>query len=469
MRNLLKNSITTVFFGSLLIAFCSIGIYRYNIGQVFYYDFGIFAHTIWQLSRIQVPVIHHIVLGNVVFLGDHFNPGLMLLAPLFWLTSDLRILLIEQAFALTASGVMVFLIALRSRLRYISAIAVSAAYLFFAGSENPLVTDWHPENTAAFFLLLFVYLYIFTARRILSIFVFIAFLSLKESNAISAVALLIPLLIFIRDKRKQTALLIVFSMLYFVIAVKVIIPYFAHQPYIYSPHISYSPIQIAQNFVNSSSKIKLINDSFLSFGYLPILSGVLLLPVFSELAFRLAPDSTIFNNLTLGQHYNVLLGVFLALATLFSLKVIQKLTRNNPIPEAGFSLYLILVSLYVARKITGSPINLAINPTFWQQLQPRESFFRSIEKVPRLGSVMAQNNVLPFVVNRKEQVFLTTVNYELVMPEIIVLDLSDTQNVNNFYGSNRSSVEDVEIKLRSDSKYTKVDTANKKIFIYVRK
>jgi uncharacterized membrane protein len=469
MRIRLKNCLTILFFSTFLIAFCAIGIYRYNIGQVFYYDFGIFAHIIWQLSRFQLPTINHMVLGKVIFLGDHFNPGLVMIAPLLWAIGDLRILLIEQAIALVGTGFLVYKIAQKLSLRYSSSLAVAAAYLLFAGSENPLVTDWHPENTAAFFAVLFVYLYISQKKRMISFIVLLAFISLKESNAISAVALLIPMFFFIREKRKETTALIIFSVIYFLFAVKISVPFFAHRPYIYSPNIPISPVQIAQNFINSPEKIKLLNDSFISFGYLPILAGTWMIPIVSELGFRLAPNSTIFNNLTLGQHYNVLLGVFLALATLASLKVIQKWTKNNPIPEIAFSIYLIVISLYVARKITGSPINLAINKTFWHQLKPREELFQSLEKVPATGSVMSQNNILPYLVNRNDEVFLTTVNYEYSNPKIIILDLTETQNVNNFYGSNRSTVEDVEFKLRADMKYQKIDTENKKIYIYARK
>lgn len=469
MQPKLRKAITTLFFTSFLAAFSAIGVYRYNIGQVFYYDFGIFAHIIWQLSRLQIPVINHLVLGKIVFLGDHFNPGLALLAPLFWITSDLRILLIEQAAALVASGYLLYKIAQKLELRYITCLAVATAYMLFAGTENPLVTDWHPELTAAFVVLFFYYFLAFTSKKKATFIALVVFLSLKESNAMSILALFIFAFITLREKRKSIALMFAFSILYFLFAVKIAIPYFAHQAYIYSPNIPYSPVKIAQNFVNTESKIRLIHNSLISFGYLPIISGVGLIPIIAELAQRLAPNTTIFNNISLGQHYNVLLGVYLALATAYGLKNIQKWTRNNAFPEYAFSLYILLVSCYVARKITGSPINLAINKTFWHELTPRPSLFNALRVIPKSGSVMAQNNILPYLVNRTDEAFLTTMNYEGKSPKVVVLDLSENQNINNFYGTDKQVVIDVMSKLEKDPKYKNISTGNKDIHLYVKK
>ncbi len=469
MQTKFRNAITILFFASFLVAFSAIGVYRYNIGQVFYYDFGIFAHIIWQLSRFQIPVINHLVLGKIVFLGDHFNPGLALLAPLFWITSDLRILLIEQAAALVASGFLLYKIAQKLGLRYSTCLIGAIVYMLFAGTENPLVTDWHPELTAAFLVLLFYYFLAFTNREKTTFVALVLFLSLKESNAMSILALFIFAFTILQEKRRSIAVMFAFSILYFLFAVKIAIPYFAHQSYIYSPNIPYSPLKIAQNFVNSESKIRLMNNSLLSFGYLPLISGVGLIPIITELAQRLVPNTTIFNNISLGQHYNVLLGVYLALATTYGIKNIQKWTKNNAFPEYAFSLYVLLISFYVARKITGSPINLAVNKTFWHELNPRSSLFNALRVVPKSGSVMAQNNILPYLVNRTDEAFLTTMNYEGKSPKVVVLDLSESQNINNFYGTDKQVVIDVMGKLEKDPKYNNVFTGNKYIYLYVKK
>jgi uncharacterized membrane protein len=83
-------------FSSSFIFLIFLSLQRYFLFQLFYYDFGIFSQIIWQLSRFKVPYINHLVLGRIFFLGDHFNPSLVFLAPLYWLTSHQSILLLEQ-------------------------------------------------------------------------------------------------------------------------------------------------------------------------------------------------------------------------------------------------------------------------------------------------------------------------------------------------------------------------------------
>lgn len=147
--------ISLIIFSTFFIFYTAISIYRYNIVQVFHYDLGIFASIIWQLSQGKIAVIDHISLGQINFLGDHFQPSLALISPLFWIIKDIRILLFEQAFVTVASGFVIYLIALKKNLSNSVSLIFGVIFLIFAGTAFPLVTDWHLEPTAGLFLLLF--------------------------------------------------------------------------------------------------------------------------------------------------------------------------------------------------------------------------------------------------------------------------------------------------------------------------
>ena len=67
------------------------------------------------------------------------------------------------------------------------------------------------------------------------------------------------------------------------------LPAISRQPYLYSPVLPGKPWEFITNFVNLPIKRKLIFDSLASFGFLPILSGVFLLPIIAELSIRLVP------------------------------------------------------------------------------------------------------------------------------------------------------------------------------------
>lgn len=466
---LLKTLFTTGIFLFFFFSFVLISVSRYNSGQMFYYDFGIFAHTIFQLSQFHTPYINHLVLGHVMFLGDHFNPSLALLAPLFWVTHDLRVLLIQQALATTLTGVAIFLLAKKFLLPYISSLVLSIAYLMFAGTQNPLVTDWHPEPTAALFLLLFIYFYRFTHKKTLYIICFLIFLGFKESNAITVIFVLVWLLATDKAKRKETILLIIFSLIYTVTITRFVIPVIAHHAYLYTPIIPNNPFQLATNFANSPQKINLLYQSFISYGFLPILSGLALLMPLAELAIRLVPNNTIFNNLTLGQHYNVLLGVLLTLSTLQTFLYLQIYTKTKPYLLTLTAAFLLISSLYTARKITGSPINVIINPAFYQTFNGDPTIAEIIDKIPKQGSVMAQNNLLAYTANRTDRLYLLNTDYKTISPKIVLFNLTPGASVNNYYGTKKETAEALKEQLQNDSTYQRASLLDPNTYLYIKK
>lgn len=493
-----------IFFLIFLFLFYSFSLSRLYSLQIFHYDFGIFAKIIWQLSRLQLPIINHRVLGDIFFLGDHFNPSLVILAPLFWITSDIRILLFEQALFTVLSGLMIYLVARKLDYHFIAALIFTTIFLLFAGTENPLVTDWHPEPTAGFFLLLFFYLFNFTKFNKLAFLSALIFLGFKESNALTLIFLLVWMYILQQNHETRDRIwnkkcirivfLAILSLGWFFLTTKFFIPFFSHQKYMYSPDIPLSPIKIIGNYLNNPLKTKLIFDSFISFGFLPLFSVFGLIPIFLELGIRLIPNSSIFQNFALTFHYNVYLGIFLALATIYGVKNIRNNCYIARLAEAiskraklfnGFRcvnnltiqqfnnlilwillIYLLLFSLYTARKITSSPINLAISPIFWHELRPKQDFYSAIKLVPYNGSVMAQNNLLPYFVTRKEKVYLMSEDYTSIKPGTIVFDISSGQNINNFWDTNYETILKIKEQLLRDKNYERIIVENKNLFIF---
>ncbi|MFB7589715.1 DUF2079 domain-containing protein [Streptomyces sp. NPDC056169] len=75
------------------------------------FDLGIFdqavrAYAHFELPRSPIKNVHHEFPPAFSLLGDHFTPALALLAPLYWVWDDPRVLLFAQA-ALFAAGVPV--------------------------------------------------------------------------------------------------------------------------------------------------------------------------------------------------------------------------------------------------------------------------------------------------------------------------------------------------------------------------
>lgn len=89
----------------------ALGLQQWSAGSLGGFDLGIFDQAIRNYSGFRLPgselkSTHHGFPPDFSILGDHFSPVLALLAPLYWIWDDPRVLLIAEA-ALFAAGVPV--------------------------------------------------------------------------------------------------------------------------------------------------------------------------------------------------------------------------------------------------------------------------------------------------------------------------------------------------------------------------
>ncbi|MFD3512476.1 DUF2079 domain-containing protein [Streptomyces sp. NPDC058657] len=90
---------------------CGLGFQSWTALRATGFDLGIFdqairAYAHFELPRSPIKNVHHEFPPGFSLLGDHFSPVLALLAPLYWVWDDPRVLILAQA-ALFAAGVPV--------------------------------------------------------------------------------------------------------------------------------------------------------------------------------------------------------------------------------------------------------------------------------------------------------------------------------------------------------------------------
>jgi uncharacterized membrane protein len=115
----------------------------------FGFDLGIFDQGVWLLSRWRDPFVT--VRGLALF-GDHASYLLVLVAPLYWVWADPRLLLVVQVVWLAIPALSVYLIGTRRLGSPLAGLAVAAAYLAFPALQWAAVWQFHPETLAAGFL-----------------------------------------------------------------------------------------------------------------------------------------------------------------------------------------------------------------------------------------------------------------------------------------------------------------------------
>jgi uncharacterized membrane protein len=94
----------------------------------FGFDLGIFDQGVWLLSRFRDPFV---TIRGLPLFGDHASYILVLVAPLYWIWPDPRLLLLLQVVFLAIPAVSLYLIANRRLGGRLAGLAVAAAYLAF--------------------------------------------------------------------------------------------------------------------------------------------------------------------------------------------------------------------------------------------------------------------------------------------------------------------------------------------------
>jgi uncharacterized membrane protein len=102
------------------------------------FDLGIFDQAVWHYSQFQAPASS---IKNLSTLwGDHCSPILITIAPLYWLWSDVHVLLLVQAAVLALAALPIFAYA-RPRTGEVGAVLLAAAYLVFWGIQAAVGFD----------------------------------------------------------------------------------------------------------------------------------------------------------------------------------------------------------------------------------------------------------------------------------------------------------------------------------------
>ena len=169
------------------------------------FDSAIYDQRLWLLANWQEPF------STVVsrpFLADHFEPGLVLLTPLYWVGFDLPGLLVAQSIGLALTAPALFALARA----YGSSPAVGAlpAFLWLASPAvaAPNLFDFRPATFAPALIVLSVLAAKQERHWLLAITAILA-LSLKEDIAL--VYVVFGLLLVLHSKRRVGATLAVGS------------------------------------------------------------------------------------------------------------------------------------------------------------------------------------------------------------------------------------------------------------------
>ena len=438
-----------------------VSVHRFWQYEVFYYNFGVFDQAIWHISRFQPPIIEHLLVGGKISLADHFDLSILLLAPVFWLTDRSEALLVVQAVFAGLSGLVIYKIGWEVLKDKLLSFVIMCCYFLFIGLQNAVITDFQ-ELTVMTLPIALTFYAIIKKRLLLFWILFVLTLGFKEVTFLLGIGIAVFLYFYNKKWRKHAIFATLYSVLWGVLTIKLLIPYFSQGLYLHAPDMPHGIVNTALAMIDHPLKRNTLFFSQLEFGFLPLLAPTMWFAIIQDYVLRFIPlyQET---RWTLGLHYNAQVAPLLAIASIFGLLYLLRFTWFAKLKY--LVAVLLLINAFIQfRFIQHGPFLLAINPVFYQHTNDFRFLNDLIARVPKNVSVMTQNN-LGVRFTHQKFIYLRQ-NYEDYKPEYIVLDLRDGQNPNNFLFA--PNMTDFLTAVKRDRKY-KIIFHNGDQYIFKRK
>ncbi len=375
----------------LAVLYSALSIVRHNHFQSGGFDLGLYDQSVWQYSKFLSP--YNTVKERFVF-GDHLTLTLPLLAPLFWIWNDVRMLLLFQAVWISASTYAIYTLCLHRKFSDITALCVSIIYSLFYGIQAAVFFDFHPVVIGVG-LIAWLILFLETKRKKL-FWITLILLVLTQENMGIALICLAAIYFWKKQWRNISIAFVVIGIAWSIISSKVIAG-FSPIGFQYLPQISTNPMTILKNFFDSEEKRQVWLYSFSWFSFLPLLSPGAVLAVVIDLAqyFVTGPEfSRMWSPL---MHHRAILAPFLTLGMLDALVFLQKRRVNPQIVAIGALIIAFGFQFYFH-----FPLNKLSKADYWKDEPWMKNTKELLTKVPSDASVVTQQDLVPHLSHRKE-------------------------------------------------------------------
>ena len=397
VRGIREHSFVFVSIAVLFLALSSISIARHLALASGSSDLGIFDQAIWNTA--QGDILFSSLKGNINLLGDHFEPILLLIAPIYKIWPNPAVLLLLQSFLLATAVIPLYLIAKLKLKERLLVFAFIIAYVLSKPLRGVAFSDFHPE---CFMVPLLFWAYYFLVQK-RNVFLFgslLLLLACKEDTAFLVGGLGIFAL-FPLKRFKLGFGLIILSIFAWVLSTMVIIPYFNAQhvyPYMnrLAENIMCNPLSLGNLFLDKA-RVAYLLKMFGPLGFLSLFSPqhyiLFAIPLLKNLA---ASDSfSGFYNIT--SHYTAGIIPFLYISAIYAAGWILEKIRLQKI-VAFMAFFIILSSLLFYGKTDSHKF-----ARFMAEIRNKCTLQKLayLKQVPAGVSVSTNFNLVPHLSQRK--------------------------------------------------------------------
>lgn len=378
------------------------------------YDLGYFDQVIWNTAHGRWFETNFVEFN---FLGEHFQPVLLLFAGLYRVSPSVETVLVIQSAFVAGAAVPLYIVARRTLASAGAALMVAAAYLLTPQVHWAALFDFHPEMLGA--AAIFAAFALLTARRpACSIIVLCTLSVLKEDAALAGIGF--AWLLVLGGYRRHAILLFALSLLYGVLVMGWLMPalrgngdpglflrygYLGDSPVDVLAGIVTHPVLVWQHLIGADQR-QALGLLLAGAAALPLAGPavLMLLPV-------LVPDllSTHDAQRALDLHYGfypatlTLVAAVIGAARLADAPRLEGIWRRLRVP-ARRRTALLAAALLLAEAtaaLLNSPLGLRFDPTTYRRTPHTAAIDRMLARIPADAPLSAQSNLVPHLSQRE--------------------------------------------------------------------
>jgi len=424
MRLLIKywdKILLSLFILTYIVTLGTISILRHN-AFASGFDLGNMDSTVWNTIQGRIFMLSQD--GKMISrFSVHADLILILLSPLYFLWSNVQMLIFSESIFLAIGAIPVYLLSTKILKNKILSFAIVVLYLLNPGMQWTDIYDFHGVSLAIPFLL-FSFYFTYTKKwKWYAIFIFLALIT-KEQISLS-IALFGIFIAFVFKERRVGLLTFITGILWFLLMVFVVMPYFSPEGKHWA--LSWYQFTDASGIPKSIPTLKVLLDKFLfapdaieyylnllkPFAFLPLVGSPWLILALPELAVNMLSSHGQMRSIVF--HYDSGITPWFTIATIFGLFYLQKLFQKIRYTKK-YSQYFIygittLVLLFALRfNYHYSP--LPTTPSCWcfmyHPTKEDLEFEALLQKIPQDASITASPEIRPHTTHREKAYTLPT-------------------------------------------------------------
>ena len=405
------------------------------------YDLGIYDQVVWNLAHGNAFLTTLVYETGGFY--DHFEPVLAMLAPLYWLWPDVRVLLIVQAVALGLGSLPIYLYASRRLGKIwpgslVPALVLAAAYLLYPALHAANLNDFHEVSLLPPLLGFALYGLLTGRRRVLLVFLGLALL-VKEDTGVTALAFSLYILLLQPPgfRRRDGLFMAVAVLIWVFLILNVLYPAVTHgMPYPFvdrrygwlgdSPAAALRSLatrpQLALAHLLQPPKLRFLLNLFGPLLFLPLLGWPVIALCFPILGYLMLSDYA--PQWSVQSYYNPPLLPFLFFALIQAFMLLLVRLKGSPAQRRGVLLAMLVLVVagvgYGYYVFSPAPGGRTFSADYFRATPRTEAADRLLADVPAGASVSTIWPLVPHL-SQRAQIYTVLARPD-VPPEYMILE-----------------------------------------------